>query len=49
MVSKFFDNKTGLGAKASVNERLAQEPHKSMTKKFKRRKVYARLKDNIWA
>ena len=46
MIYKFFDKKTGLGA--SVNEQLAEELHKPVTKKFKRRKVYARFKDNIW-
>ena len=33
----------------SVNEYLAEELHKPVTKKFKRRKVYATFKDNIWA
>ena len=28
---------------------LAQELHKLVIKKFKRRKVYVRFKDNIWA
>ena len=46
MVYKFFDKKTG--SKISVNEQLAEELHKLVTKKFKRRKVYARFKDNIW-
>ena len=32
-----------------INEELAQESHKPVTKKFKRRKVYARFKCNIWA
>ena len=27
---------------------LAQELHKQLFKKFRRRKVYARFKDNIW-
>ena len=45
MLYKFFD-KTGAGI--SVNEQLAQELHKPIIKKFKRRKVYARFKDNIW-
>ena len=44
MVQKFFDKKTGLGI--SVNE---QELYKPVIKKFKRRKVYARFKDNIQA
>ena len=33
----------------SVNEHLAEELHKSVTKIFKRRKVYVRSKDNFWA
>ena len=33
----------------SVNEQLADEQHKSVIKNFKRRNVYARFKDNIWA
>ena len=47
MVYNFFDKKTG--SRVSVNEQLAQELHKPAIKKFKRRKVYARFKDNIWA
>ena len=31
-----------------LNEELAEELHKPVIKKFKRRKVYARFKDNIW-
>ena len=55
MVYELFDKKTGSGATAtnkagiSVNEQLAKELHKPVTKKFKRRKVYARFKDNNWA
>ena len=45
MVYKFFDKKTGSGL--SINEQLAEELHKSVIKKLKRRKVYARFKDNI--
>ena len=33
----------------SVNEELARELHKPVTKNFERRKVYPRFKDNIWA
>ena len=33
----------------SVNEQLAEELHELVTKKFRRRKVYARFKDNILA
>ena len=32
----------------SVTEQLAEELHKAVIKKFERRKVYARFKDNIW-
>ena len=32
----------------SVNEQLAEELHKPVTKKFKSRKICARFKDNIW-
>ena len=55
MVYKLFDNKTGSGAIAtrkvgiSINEQLAEELHRTVIIKFKRRKVYARFKDNIWA
>ena len=45
MAYKFFDRKTGSGI--SVNEQLAEELHKPVIKKIKRRKVYARFKDNI--
>ena len=46
MVYKFFDNKTGFGP--SVNEDLAEELYISFIKKFKKRKMYAKCKDNIW-
>ena len=46
MVHKFFDKKPGSGA--SVNEEPVQELHKPVIEQFKRRKVYARFKDNIW-
>ena len=45
MVYKIFDEKTGSGI--SVNEQLAEELHKPIIKKLKRRKVYTRFKDNI--
>ena len=32
----------------SVNEQLAEELHKPVTKYIKRRKFYAIFKDNIW-
>ena len=54
-VYRFFDDKSGSWTRAtskvgiSVNEQLAEKLHKSVTKKFKRRKLYARFKHNIWA
>ena len=47
MVYKFFDNKTR--SRANLNDQLAEESHKPVIKKLKRRKVYAIFKDNIWA
>ena len=47
MICKFFNKKTGSGI--NVNEQIAEALHKPVIKKFKRRKVYARFKDNIWA
>ena len=47
MVYNFFNKKTGSGI--SVIEQLAEELYKPVTKNFKRRKIYARFKDNIWA
>ena len=38
MVYKFFDNKTR--SLVNVNEELAEELHKPVNKKFKRRKVF---------
>ena len=35
------------GSRLSVNEQLAEELHKTVIEKFKRRKVYVRFKDNI--
>ena len=50
MVYKFFDKKrtAGSGIKSMPqNEHLAQELHKSITRKFKNSKVYSTFKDNI--
>ena len=46
MVYKFFNKKPESGI--CVNEQLAEELHLTVIKKFKRRKVYARFKYNIW-
>ena len=50
MVYKFFDKKTaGSGIKSMPqNEQLAEELHKPIIRKFKKRKVYSAFKDNIW-
>ena len=47
MVYKIFDEKTGSGM--SVNEQLAEELHKAVIKKFKRRGNYARFIDKTWS
>ena len=48
-VYKLFNKKKTTGSGISVNEQLAEELHKAVIKKFKRRKLYARFKGNIWA
>ena len=47
MVYSLFDKKTESGI--SVNKQLAEELYKPVIKKFKRKKVYARFKDNFFA
>ena len=55
MFYKFFDKKTkGSGVKLTnksipQNEQLAEELHKPIIKKFKRREVYSEFKNHIWA
>ena len=46
MLYYFFKDKKR-GSVVSVDEQLAEELRKPVTKRFKRRKVYARFKDNI--
>ena len=49
MVYKFFNKKSkGSGITNESNYQLANELHKSIIKKFKKRKVYSSFKDNIW-
>ena len=54
MVYKFFDSKVYLpdrdtvGSGVNENIKLANELHKSIMKKFNKRKVYSSFKDNIW-
>ena len=51
MVSKFFNKKSkGAGIKNGIkeNQQLAEENHKPIIGKFKKRKVYSSFKANIW-
>ena len=49
MVYRFFDKKsTGSGIANEPNYQLANELHKPIIRKFKKRKVYSGFKDNIW-
>ena len=49
MVYKFFDEKSsGSGIINETNYQLANELHKPIIKKFKKRKVYSSFRDNIW-
>ena len=49
MVYKFFDKKSsGSGIANEPNYQLANELHKPIIKKFKKRKVYSSFRDNIW-
>ena len=52
MVYKCFDKKskgTAIKNEIKENEQLANEIHKSIIRKFKKRKVYSYFKDNIWS
>ena len=49
MVYKFFDKKSsGGGITSEPNYQLADELHKPIIRKFKKRKVYSSFRDNIW-
>ena len=49
MVYKFFNKKSkGSGITNESNYQLANELHKPIIRKFKKRKVYSSFKDNIW-
>ena len=51
MLYKFFDKKSqgaGLANNNKENIQLADEVHKSITRKFEKRKVYSSFRDNIW-
>ena len=49
MVCKLFDKKSKRTVIKSIpNQQLANELHKPIIRKFKKRKVYSSFKDNIW-
>ena len=49
MVYKFFDKKSSGGAiKPEPNYQIANELHRQINRKFRRRKVYSSFRDNIW-
>ena len=52
MVYKFFDKKSaGSGVNTKLppqNQQLVEELHKPIIKKFRKRKIHAAFKDNIW-
>ena len=51
IVYKFFDKKSqgsGLANNNNENIQLADELHKPIIRKFKKRKVYSSFRDNIW-
>ena len=47
MVYKFFDKKSK-GSGVKQNQQLANELHKPIIRKFKKRKVYSSFEDTIW-
>ena len=40
---------SGIGVATGPNYQLANELHRQIIRKFKRRKVYSSFRDNIWA
>ena len=51
MAYKLFDKKTtgsGVNMDAKPNENLAEELHKPIIRKSKKRTFYSRFKENIW-
>ena len=51
MVYKFFDKKStgsGVATKSAQNYQLANELHRRIIRKFKRKKVHSSFRDNIW-
>ena len=51
MVYKFFDRKSagsGINNEITQNQQLAEELHKQIIRKLKKKRVYSTFKDNIW-
>ena len=48
MVYKCFDKKTSGGTVKNENKELAEELHKPIIRKFKKRKVHSSFVDNTW-
>ena len=51
MTYNFFDKKasgSSVNNKTKQNQQLAEELHKPLTRKFKKRRAYSSFKDNIW-
>ena len=48
MVYKFFEKKSKGSGINEPNHQLANELHKPIIRKFKKRKVYSSFRDNIW-
>ena len=50
MIYKIFDKKSsGSGIGNESNYQLANELHKPIIRKFKKRKVYSSFRENIWS
>ena len=43
-----MSKRSGVNIPLEFNEQLVKELHKPIIRKFKKRKVYSRFKDNIW-
>ena len=48
VIYKFFDKKASGSGVNEPNYQLPDELHKTIIKKFKKRKVYSPFRDNIW-
>ena len=42
------NKRSNVNIKVKLSEKLAQELHKPIIRKFKKRTIYSRFKDNIW-